>query len=134
LILVDTSIWIDFFNKEKSTQAKKLEALIEQEESICLVDLILTEILQGIKDDILFEKTRDHLLNFPIFKAKSLDTYIYAADIYRLCRKKGLSIRKTIDSLIASIALENNLEIFHNDRDFDNIALCTRLKIFEWNK
>lgn len=134
MILVDTSIWIDFFNKKDSPQAKKLKTLLEQEESLCLADLILTEILQGIKDDDSFETARNYLLYFPIFRPKSLDTYIRAAQVYRLCRKMGFPVRKTIDALIASIALENDLEIFHNNRDFDNISRCTKLKIFKWHE
>lgn len=132
MILVDTSIWIDFFNKEDSSWAIKLKTLIEEEKDLCLVDVVLTEILQGITDDALFEKTKNWLFEFPIFSPKDIQTYIHASEIYRLCRKKGAAIRKTIDAFIASIALENSLEVFHNDRDFDKISLCTGLKIFKW--
>ena len=131
MILVDSSIWIDFFNKEGSSRAIKLKTLLEQEEDLCLVDVVLTEILQGITDDALFEKTKNWLFEFPIFSPQNIQTYIHASEIYRLCRKKGVSIRKTIDALIASVALENGLEVFHNDRDFDKISLCTGLKIFK---
>lgn len=130
MILVDTSIWISFFNKGISPQAKKLKTLIEQEEDICLVDLILTEILQGIRDDRLFEKTKVLLLNFPVFKPESIETYINAAKIYRQCRKQGSTV-KTIDAIIASIALENDLIVFHNEKDFDHIAKYTGLRIFK---
>lgn len=132
MILVDTSIWIDFFNEEDSPRAIRLKTLLEQEEDLCLVDVVLTEILQGIRDDALFEKIKNRLFEFPIFSPRDIQTYIQASQIYRLCRKKGVPIRKTIDALIASMALENGLEVFHNDRDFDKISLCTGLKIFKW--
>ena len=62
------------------------------------------------------------MLSLPFVHAKNYDTYIHAVDIYRECRKKGFTIRKTIDCLIAAIAIENNLALLHNDRDFSNIA------------
>lgn len=131
MILIDTSVWIEFFRNKNSSFALKLQGLLEKEEELCLLDLIVTEILQGITEDHLFEEIKKYLLDFPIFRAKDLNTYIHAAQIYRLCRKKGKTIRHTVDLLIASIALENGLEIFHHDRDFDSIAQYTNLKIFK---
>ncbi|MBI5206895.1 MAG: PIN domain nuclease [Candidatus Firestonebacteria bacterium] len=130
MILIDTSVWIDFFNHPQSYFSKLLKELIEKDTDLCLTDIILTEILQGIKDDVIFEETKKSLLAFPIFKAASLNTYIYAAAIYRICRNRGTTIRRTIDTIIASVAIENNLQIFHNDKDFNRIAQCTPLKIF----
>lgn len=133
MILVDTSVWIDFFDRPNSPYAKELKALIEKDQDLCLVDLNLTEILQGIKDERIFEQVKEYLTQFPIFKASVLDVYIQAAHIYRLCRRKGKTISKTIDAIIAAIAIANNLVLFHKDKDFDCIASCTELKIFELN-
>ena len=131
MILVDTSIWIDFFNHPQSPFAKHLKILIEKGVDICLAGIILTEILQGIKDDKVFEETKGCLLAFPIIKPASLVTYISAANIYRSCRTKGITINRTIDVIISAIAIENNISVFHNDKDFDRIAECTNLKTFK---
>lgn len=133
MILVDTSVWIDFFDHPASIYAIELKDLIKKDTDICLSEIIFTEILQGIKDDKIFEEIKDYLINFPIFKARGLETYIQAADIYRLCRKKGKSISKTVDALIAVIAIENHLLLFHKDKDFDLISSYTGLKIYKPN-
>ena len=131
MILVDTSVWIDLFDHPGSVYARRLKDLIEKDQDICLTDLNLTEILQGIKDEEIFKQVKEYLTKFPILRASSLETYIHAANIYRLCRKRGKTITKTIDIIIAAIAIENDLGLFHNDKDFDLIANCTKLKIFK---
>jgi len=130
LILVDTSVWIDFFDHPGSVYAKELKGLIEKDEEICLLDLNLTEILQGIRDEEPFRQVKEYLTQFPIIRTAGLETHIRAANIYRLCRKRGKTITKTIDAIIAASAIENNLVLFHRDKDFDLIASCTELKIF----
>ena len=128
MILVDTSVWIDFFRGEKSAQREILHKLIEEEEDIALTEIIITEILQGIKAERDFRKIKTHLLRFPIYKPKGLETYLDAAGIYRNCRKKGKTVRKTIDCIIAVICIENDLILLHKDSDFNQIEECTRLK------
>ncbi|MBI5746542.1 MAG: PIN domain nuclease [Nitrospirae bacterium] len=132
MILVDSTVWIDFFKGAESIFRRKLHQLIEEEEGICLTAINLTEILQGIMSDTEFERTRRYLLLFPLFYARSLDTYIHAAKIYRTCRRSGNTVRKTVDCLIAAIAIENNLTLLHNDRDFDKVTACTKLKVFQF--
>jgi len=129
MILVDTTIWIDFFSKRSSLYKEELHRLIEEEEDICLLDITLTEILQGIKEDGEFEKTKEHLFQVPIYRPKGIETFILSAQIYRLCRREGKTIRRTIDCLIAACAIEHNLPLFHNDRDFDVISEIAGLKI-----
>ena len=130
MILVDTSVWIDFFNHPVSIYAAKLKSLIEQDEDICILDIILTEILQGIKDDGIFKELKEYLIQFPVIRASSLETYVSAANIYRLCRKKGKTISKTVDAIIAAAALENDVKVFSKDKDFSLIADCSGLKLF----
>ncbi|MEK9150306.1 MAG: PIN domain nuclease [Candidatus Desantisbacteria bacterium] len=131
MILVDTTVWIDFFSKKPSLCKKELHRLIEEEEDVCLLDIILTEILQGIKEDGEFEKVREHLLQFPILRPKGIDTFIMSAQIYRLCRREGKTIRRTIDCLISACAIEHKLPLFHNDRDFDLISEVVGLKVYK---
>ena len=130
MILVDTTVWIDFLRGNRSPFRKRLHQLIEQEEDLCLTAINLTEILQGIKSDTEFERTRRYLLAFPLFLMNDVSTYIHAARIYRACQKSGKTVRKTVDCLIAAIAIENNLTLLHNDRYFDKIAACTHLRAF----
>ena len=106
-----------------------LKNLIGKESDLCLADIILTEILQGFKSDTDFLIAKKHLLSFPIYSLAGLDSYIAASQIYRLCRKKGLTIRKTFDCLIAQIAIENDLVLLHNDKDYDMIAKAAPLRI-----
>lgn len=131
MILIDTSVWIDFFDHPTSPYAEELKILIEKDEELCLADISVTEILQGIKEERVFEEIAGYLIRFPILRAQSLETYIHAADIYRSCREMGKTISKTIDVLIAAIAVENNISVFHHDKDFDSIAECTKLKIYK---
>lgn len=129
MILVDTSVWIDFLKGANSIHRETLHRLIEEDEDICITEIILTEILQGIKSDRDFRKLKDYLLEFPIYSPKGTETYLRAAQIYRDCRKKGKTVRKTVDCIIAAIAVENNLSVFHKYSDFDLIAACTSLRL-----
>jgi len=129
MILVDTSVWIDFLKGTNSPERHTLHRLIEEEEDISITEIIVTEILQGIKEDRDFETVKDYLLEFPIHRPKGIETYLKAAEIYRDCRKKGKTVRKTVDCIIAAICMENDLAIFHKDRDFDRIEECTGLKV-----
>ena len=124
MILVDTSVWIDFLTGKDTPYRHTLHGLIEGEEDICITEIILTEILQGIRDDTIYETTKNYLLEFPIIKPRGESTYIVAAGIYRKCRKAGKTIRTTVDCIIAAIAQENNLILLHNDIDFELIKQC----------
>ena len=128
MILVDTSVWIDFLEGKDTSHRHTLHQLIEKEEDICITEIVLTEILQGIKNDKVYETTKSYLLEFPIIKPKGIETYIAAAEIFRKCRKQGRTVRKTVDCIIAAIAQENGLTLFHNDNDFAIIEKCIGLK------
>ena len=117
MVLVDTTVWIDFFSGKSYSHVKIFENLILNKEDICICGVILTEILQGIKNDNEFEKTQDLLKNL-IFLPVNYHTYLYSAQIYRKLRKKGITIRKTIDCIIAAVAIEHNSQLLHNDKDF----------------
>ena len=95
---------------------------------MALTDLIFCEILQGIRQDAAFEQTRDLLLLYPILRLERLATFEHAARIYRTGRKLGLTVRKTIDCLIAALCIEEDVELFHKDADFDAIA---RVALYE---
>ncbi|MFZ5994391.1 MAG: type II toxin-antitoxin system VapC family toxin [Thermodesulfobacteriota bacterium] len=129
MILIDTSAFIEFLNKTGSLFDKEIESLISNNEDVAIADIVLTEVLQGIRDDRDYTEVKKSLLSFPVYSPKSPDSFVAAANLYRKCRKKGLTIRSTVDLLIAQIALENDLTLLHNDRDFDALSKICKLKI-----
>jgi len=131
MILVDTSVWIEFFNGLDTRAVKAFEELVEAEEELCISEFILTEVLQGFRKDGDFELARRHLLDFPVYSLSNLGSYIKAAEIYRKCRKQGITIRKTADCIIAQTAIEHRLILLHDDTDFDRIASVCPLRIYQ---
>lgn len=128
MILVDTSVFIDFFNGKNSKLSELLIKSIETSEDICTCGLIMTEILQGIRSDKEYDRIRNilsGLLYLPITK----NIFIHASSIYRDIRKHGKTIRSPIDCIIAAICIEHEIELLHNDKDFDNIAQYTSLRV-----
>ena len=121
-IIVDTSVWIDFFNGGESEQVKILVEYIQEDEPIYLCPTIIQEVLQGIRNDNKYRKVRDNILCFNILNDDSLEMALGAANIYRKLRKKGVTIRKSNDCLIAKYAYKYNLKTLHKDRDFDLIV------------
>ncbi|MFC7522349.1 PIN domain nuclease [Parapedobacter sp. GCM10030251] len=128
-LLFDTSIWIDFLNKKKSPGADLLEQSILNDRPIYLTPTILQEILQGIRDDSTYERIKDTLSYFNVLDLPQIQAAIGAADLYRALRKKGATIRKSNDCLIAYYALEFSITLVHNDADFDQIQQYTDLKV-----
>ena len=127
VILVDTSVWIDFFAGRDTPYVTTLEQLIMDEEDLALCGIILTEILQGIGDDASYRQVKrflDPLIMLPMPET----VYVRAADIYRKLRKSGITIRKTNDCIIAATALEHHCQLLHNDKDFLPIAEHFSLK------
>jgi len=121
VILVDTSVWIDFFAGREPPHAAALEQCILNEDDLALCGIILTEILQGIADDTAHRRVRRYLE--PLIMLPMPDTvFLRAADIYRTLRKTGITIRKSNDCIIAAAALEHRCQLLHNDKDFTLIA------------
>ena len=83
MILVDTSVWIDFLRGEGSPERRLLHTLIKEEEDLCVTGIVLTEVLQGIRHERSLRKTRDYLLEFPLYEPKGVETYLAAAEIGR---------------------------------------------------
>jgi predicted nucleic acid-binding protein len=117
MVMVDTTVWIDFFSAHSYPHVKTLENLILNREDICICGIILTEVLQGIRKDSEFRRTRD-LFATLIFLPMRYSSFLRSAEIYRKLRRKGITIRKPVDCMIASIAIENEIPLLHNDKDF----------------
>ncbi len=128
MILVDTTVWIDFFAARSLPHVAALETIIKRRENICICGIILTEVLQGIRQDTEFRKTRD-LFNTLIFLPMPYTVFLRSAEIYRKLRKKGITIRKPLDCMIASVAIENDIPLLHNDKDFQTIEKRCGLKV-----
>jgi predicted nucleic acid-binding protein len=129
LILIDASAFIEFLNRTGSRADTLIEQLLRNNDEVALADITLTEVLQGIRNDREYRDVKASLLTFPILSLKNAESYVSAAELHRKCRKKGLTIRSTVDLLIAQIALEHRAFLLHNDRDFDAITQVCDLKI-----
>ncbi len=128
MILVDTSVWIDFFAGRDLPHVARLEQSILDNEDLALSGIILTEILQGIRDDTTYWCVRRYLSAL-IMLPMPESVFVRAADIYRKLRKQGITIRKTNDCIIAATALEHRSLLLHNDKDFIPITKHFPLKV-----
>jgi len=128
MILVDTTVWIDFFAARSLPHVVALETIIKRRENICICGIILAKVLQGIRQDTEFRKTRD-LFNTLILLPMPYTVFLRSADIYRKLRKIGITIRKPLDCMIASVAIENDIPLLHNDKDFQPIERHCGLKV-----
>jgi predicted nucleic acid-binding protein len=127
-ILADSSVWIDALHSRKSKEVEAFKWALE-ESIVCVCPPILQEVLQGIKKDSDYKSFLSYILEFEQLKADTYEASIGAVEIYRGLRVKGITIRKSVDCLIAWYALKFDLELLHNDRDFDNIAKVYTLKL-----
>jgi predicted nucleic acid-binding protein len=129
LVLVDTSIWIDLLSKKPT--CKLTETNLER---VAICSPILQEILQGISNDSIRYEMKERLLGLPSLSDTLLpDDYIAASELYVLGRKKGYTVRSSIDCLIAALAIKFNVPVWHQDRDFENIAMFTSLRTIRGN-
>ena len=125
MILVDTSVWIDLFGKNPKCRLDPTNL-----KQIATCPIIIQEVLQGIKNDKAYFTIKESLLALPIYGSPlHIDLFISASELYRTGRKRGLTIRSSVDCLIAAIALQNRLTIWHQDRDFMEIAKFTSLDV-----
>jgi predicted nucleic acid-binding protein len=118
LILVDSSVWIDYFRGSITAQTEKLDQLLSSE-PLAIGDLILTEVLQGFDDERDFNKARKMLTALTVVELGGQETAIQAARNFRALRKRGVTVRKTIDTVIATRCIESGYDLLHSDRDFD---------------
>ena len=118
MILVDSSVWIDYFNGTGTSEAEKLDLLLGVE-PLAIGDLILTEVLQGFDKDRDFNNARNLLTSLTIVELGGRDIAVQAARNFRALRKLGVTVRKTIDTVIATRCIESGYDLLHSDRDFD---------------
>lgn len=133
MILVDTSVWVDYFNGKSTEATKKLDDILSN--TIVIVgDLILAELLQGFKQDKDYQIAKSLLEELEQVQLCNIQYAIKSAQNYRALRKNGITVRKTIDCIIATFCIENNLALLYSDRDFEPFVTNMKLKnaLFLW--
>jgi predicted nucleic acid-binding protein len=129
MILVDSSVWIDYFNGTETLATKKLDGLLGVQ-PICIGDLILLEVLQGFRHDQDYQTAKSLLCALPVHPMLGAGMSLKCADNFRFLRQQGITIRKTIDTIIASYCIENNLLLLHSDKDFHPFQQYLGLQVF----
>lgn len=127
MIVVDTSVWIDYFNGKPTWQADRLDMLLSHA-PVIMGDIILTEILQGFRSDSDYKAAAEYLGTFPCRDMLGCGIATHSAQNYRALRKKGITVRKTLDVMIATFCITHGFYLLHNDRDFDPMTGHLQLK------
>jgi predicted nucleic acid-binding protein len=117
VILVDSSVWVDYFRSADTPQVTLLDSLFGRTR-IAVGDLVAAEVLQGVRDDKEFKLVKKVFDSFTHIDLCGYDLALKASDNYRILRAKGITVRKTIDTLIATRCIEDGLTLLHSDRDF----------------
>ena len=130
-LIFDTSVWVDFLRNKSNPASNLLTSYIEANDQVLLSPTILQEVLQGIREDTQYQQIKDILSYFTTLQLPPTQAAIGAAELYRSLRKKGLTIRKSNDCLIAFYAIEFATPLVHSDSDFDLISKHTKLKTWK---
>ena len=127
MILVDSSVWVDYFNGQLTPETDYLDSLLGSE-PVAIGDLILTEVLQGFRSDADYEAARELFATLTTYDMLGAGLAVKTAGNYRLLRKKGITVRKTADAIIATFCIEHQIPLLFSDRDFDPFVKHLALK------
>ena len=130
MVLVDTSVWIEYLRNTGSRHHLFLRKLVEEDAPIVVTEIVCAEILAGAEDPRDFERLRSLLRHWSVIPIGGLDQYEDAALLKMACRARGKTVRNIQDCLVATVCLREGFSLLHNDRDFDAIAEVTDLKIY----
>ena len=130
MILVDSSVWIDYFRGAVTPRTEKLDRLLGHE-PLAVGDLILTELLQGFNDERDFTKARKLLTSLTVVELGGERIAIQAAKNFRVLRRLGVTVHKTIDTVIATRCIESGYDLLHDDRDFEPFCMYLGLRMVE---
>ena len=129
MILVDSSVWIDFFRGDSNAHTQQLAAwLVQPEIEVLVADLVLYEVLRGFRQDLAFQTAYDFLLELPSVEIGGVDNALLAAQHYRALCARGFTIRSPIDVLLASYCITHDHTLLHRDADFDVMETLRGLK------
>lgn len=126
--IVDSSVWIDYFNGAPTPQTDRLDAALGVEE-LGIGDLILCEVLQGFRRQRDFDRAQTALLALPVYGMGGRELALRSANHYRMLRERGITVRKTMDCLIATFVIAKGFHLLHSDHDFDPFALHLGLAV-----
>ena len=129
MILVDTSVWIDYFRGQESAETIVLTQALSNGKDLCVCGIILTEILQGISSEKEYHSVKSLMNSTLIFLPMPKESYELAAQIYRRAKRNGRTIRNTIDCLIASCAISHDAQLLQSDKDYPVISQFSKLKL-----
>jgi predicted nucleic acid-binding protein len=127
MILVDSSVWVAYFNGQVTAETDYLDTILGFE-PVAIGDLILTEVLQGFRHDAYYRKARELLTALTVHELLGVRLAIKAADNYRLLRQRGITIRKTADAIIATYCIEHELQLLYSDREFEPFVKYLKLR------
>ena len=127
MIVVDSSVWIDYFTGRRTPGTDKLDSLLG-EDLVAIGDLMLVEVLQGFRADKDYRQARKLLLSLTVMNMLDTSIALKSAANFRTLRKKGITVRKTIDVIIATYCIENRLPLLHSDKDFQPFQKLLKLK------
>ena len=128
MIFVDSSVWIDFFNGRSTGPVRSLDRLLGRE-PVVIGDLVLAEVLQGFRHDPDYRIARSLLSSLQVLNVLNTAIAIASADNYRLLRKRGVTVRKTVDTIIATFCIVNGLWLLHSDQDFEPFEAHLGLRV-----
>jgi predicted nucleic acid-binding protein len=128
VIIVDSTVWIDYLGGIRTPHTDWLDRELDHQR-LALTDLILCEVLQGIREDTVFKQVRDTLAQFDLIETGGEDLSIASAQNYRTLRARGLTVRKTVDCIIATACITQSHALLHNDRDFDSFEKHLGLQV-----
>ncbi len=131
-VLVDTSVWVDHINAHDSDEALALAHLLVGEDDVCTCGVVVAEVLQGLRRRSGYGRVRDGFADLTFLEPSGMELYVHAADIFRTLRKSGITVRSTIDCLIAAIAQENRCFVLHRDADLRRIIESGVVDLPRW--
>lgn len=127
MIVVDSSVWIDYFKGRDTEGTNRLDSLLGAE-LVAIGDLMLVEVLQGFRADKDYRRARDMLLSLTVLNMLDMEIALKSAENFRKLRKMGITVHKTIDAVIATFCIKNDFRLLHSDRDFDPFHTYLKLK------
>ena len=130
MIFLDSTVLIDYFNGKNNWQVEVLDSILGKE-LVVIGDYVLAEVLQGFRKDKEYKEAKTVLLSFPCYNIGGKNNAIKSADNFRSLKKKGITVRNTIDVMIATFCIENDFILLHNDRDFDPFEMHLKLKVYQ---
>jgi predicted nucleic acid-binding protein len=131
-VLVDTSVWVDFINGHSSRAADALAGLLEGDDDVCTCGLVAAEVFQGLRREATLDQFTAIFRELSFLEASGIDVHLQAADLYRNLRKRGQTIRSTVDCLIATLAEVNACYLLARDRDMEAILSSGLTSVRPW--